>query len=366
MTEIRELKHDEYGRAMELALEVFLEFDSADYDEYGAEKFRETVKDQEYLDCLKVYGAFEAGELAGIISTRENGTHIAQFYVSGRFQNRGIGRQLFEHAAADNRKGFFTVASSSCGLEVYRKLGFVPISDMRKSEGLTSTPMERIELGYRERGSGKPLILLHGNGEDGTYFANQLETLAEEHRVIAVDTRGHGTSPRGTAPFTITRFAEDLNSFMLMKGIEKADILGFSDGGNVALKFAIMFPDRVDVLIADGANLYPAGVKKTVQIPVELAYFGARALGLKRKAEVLGLMVNDPFISLEELSAIRARTMIIAGTRDMIKREHTEVIAGSIPGAKLVFIDGDHFVARKKPRIFNEEVKKFLQAEKRR
>ena len=71
-----------------------------------------------------------------------------------------------------------------------------------------------ISLYYIEEGQGKPLILLHGNGEDHTYFVHQIRYFSRMYRVIAIDTRGHGASPRGTAPFSIRQFAEDLLSFM--------------------------------------------------------------------------------------------------------------------------------------------------------
>ena len=71
-----------------------------------------------------------------------------------------------------------------------------------------------IHLYYTEKGQGKPLILLHGNGEDGSYFESQMDYFSKTRRVITVDTRGHGRSPRGTAPFTIRQFAEDLRGFM--------------------------------------------------------------------------------------------------------------------------------------------------------
>ena len=71
-----------------------------------------------------------------------------------------------------------------------------------------------IKLHYMECGTGAPLILLHGNGEDGSYFVHQIEYFSKNRRVIAVDTRGHGQSPRGDAPFTIRQFAEDLRAFM--------------------------------------------------------------------------------------------------------------------------------------------------------
>lgn len=95
--------------------------------------------------------------------------------------------------------------------------------------------MSDIKLHFTCRGSGPPLILLHGNGEDGRYFAGQLAFFSKTRRVYAVDSRGHGQSPRGTAPFTIEQFARDLLDFMDEQDIARTDLLGFSDGGNVAL-----------------------------------------------------------------------------------------------------------------------------------
>ena len=69
----------------------------------------------------------------------------------------------------------------------------------------------KFEHYYEEAGSGYPLILLHGNSESAEYFRHQIDYFSEEYRVIAVDTRGHGRSPRGDGPFSISRFADDLN-----------------------------------------------------------------------------------------------------------------------------------------------------------
>jgi pimeloyl-ACP methyl ester carboxylesterase/predicted GNAT family N-acyltransferase len=360
MVEIRELAREEYEQALQLALKVFLEFNTADSDEEGIGRYRQIVRDQDYLDCLRVYGAYDGMELTGIIATRDNGTHIAQFYVDGAHQHSGTGRLLFERALADNETGFMTLDSSSYAVPVYRAFGFSVKSENHKTGELRFTSMERIELHYIEEGIGKPLILLHGNGEDVSYFREQMAPLSEGRRVIAVDTRGHGSSPRGTAAFTIRQFAEDLRCFMCMNKIEKADILGFSDGGNIALRFAMMYPELVDRLIVDGANLDPSGVRPIIQIPVEIGYLAARALHMRNKAELLGLMVNDPDIRPAELLSIKAKTLVMAGTDDMIKREHTELIAGSIPDAELRFIAGDHFIARKNPGEFNRAVADFL------
>ena len=218
---------------------------------------------------------------------------------------------------------------------------------------------------FVEAGAGAPLILLHGNGEDSGYFSGQIHDFSEYYHVYALDTRGHGRTPRGSMPFTIRQFAEDLKIFMDERGMKKAHILGFSDGGNIAMIFALRYPERVDRLILNGANLEPGGVKRSVQIPVEIGYRVARFFSMiskkaEKNAEILGLMVNDPNISVLQLSNIRAETLVIAGTKDMIREEHTRLIAGNIPGAELAIIPGDHFVAAGNPAAFNERVLQFL------
>ena len=219
---------------------------------------------------------------------------------------------------------------------------------------------------YVEKGRGEPLILLHGNGESCEYFKNQIDAFSSRFHVYALDTRGHGKTPRGERPFTIRQFAEDLLGFMDGHGIGRAHLLGFSDGGNIALVFAIRHPERVNRLILNGANLNAGGVKRTVQIPIELGcriarLFAGRSDGARRHAELLGLMVNDPNVPAGELSKITAKTLVIAGTKDMIKEEHTRLIAKSIPGAELVFLQGYHFIASKKPEEFNRNVLEFLE-----
>ena len=138
-----------------------------------------------------------------------------------------------------------------------------------------------ITLFYQEKGNKEPFILLHGNGENGTYFKHQMDYFSDRYRVIAIDTRGHGRSQRGTAPFTIEQFSCDLNDFMIDLGISSAIILGFSDGANIAMKFAIKHPDKVKALILNGGNLNPRGVKRTVQIPIEIGYREARQFASK-------------------------------------------------------------------------------------
>lgn len=248
-----------------------------------------------------------------------------------------------------------------------------------------------IALYYTEQGTGTPLILLHGNGEDSSYFVHQIEYFKDRYRVIAIDTRGHGRSPRGEKPFTIRQFAEDLHDFMDEKDIAKAHILGFSDGGNIALVFALKYPERVDHLVLNGANLDGTGVKPSTQIPIVFGYriasafaalgkvlsaekSGKKGQGVsfdekaRKNAEMLGLMVNDPNIRQEELSEnkdpdfINMKKLVIAGDKDMIKDEHTRLIYASLPNAKIRVLHGTHFIAKEEYREFNRAVNNFLES----
>ena len=222
-----------------------------------------------------------------------------------------------------------------------------------------------IQLHYIEQGSGQPMILLHGNGENGEYFEHQIPYFSSNYRVIAIDTRGHGQSSRGEKPFTIVQFAEDLHDFMDEKGIDKAILLGFSDGGNIALTFALKYPERVDKMIVDGANLFPSGVKPLYQWPIKIGYrlaglFANKSEKAKQNAEMLGLMVNEPHIEPSELATLTMPVLVVAGTKDMIKDSHTRLIHKSLPNAELAVLEGDHFVANKNPDAFNHVVEDFL------
>ena len=220
-------------------------------------------------------------------------------------------------------------------------------------------------LNFTEKGYGAPLILLHGNGESSGYFVNQIDRFANEYRVIAVDTRGHGASPRGNKPFTLETFADDLKNLLDSLNIEKANILGFSDGGNIAVIFALKYPERVASLVLNGANLFPSGLKSSFLIPVKvlfavfslLSHFSRRA---KRCSELLYLMAKQPNIQPERLSGIKCPVLVIAGTQDVIKEKHTKLIAASLPDSSLCFLKGGHSIAKTNSVEFNSAVEKFL------
>jgi len=217
-----------------------------------------------------------------------------------------------------------------------------------------------IELHYTEQGSGDPLILLHGNGEDGTYFVSQIDHFKDRYRVIAVDSRGHGGSPRGTAPFTLDQFAQDLAGFVDQLGIASAHILGFSDGANIALLFALAHPERARSLVLNGGNLFPEGLTEQTRREIDEEYEQAVAANDEGQIELLRLMIDEPHIDPAQLAGLKMPVLVVAGTADMIEESHTRLIAESIPGAQLEYVEGSHFVASENPGAFNRVVGAFL------
>lgn len=211
------------------------------------------------------------------------------------------------------------------------------------------------------------LILLHGNGEDHTYFVKQIPAFSPHFRLVLMDTRGQGQSTGGDGELNFSVFAADLLALMDHLQIAKAHLLGFSDGGNLALTFALAHPERVQSLILNGANLNPGGVKLSTQLPIVLGYGCCRLLSpfshkARQNGAVLGLMVNHPHIPPQALATLTMPALVIVGERDMIRDRHSQLIARSLPNAQFVRIpDGDHFCAAKCPEVFNHAVLSFLQ-----
>ena len=215
-----------------------------------------------------------------------------------------------------------------------------------------------ITLHYEQMGEGFPLVLLHGNGEDHTYFQHQMEPFAAHYRVIALDTRGHGGSPRGEAPFTLEQFAQDLKDFLDEQGIEKCHL--------VALIFALKYPQYIEKLVLCGANLEPEGLKSGLRMKLRLRWAALQAARhvqpeLERQFELLDLMVTQPHIDHLALRGLRMPVLVVAGDHDMIYEAHTRMIAAPIPHGKLAILPGDHFVARDNWKEFNPLVLDFLQ-----
>ena len=220
-----------------------------------------------------------------------------------------------------------------------------------------------ITLSYEEFGTGFPLVLLHGNGEDHRYFKHQIGPFSEHYRVLAVDTRGHGGSHRGEAPFTLFQFADDLRDFLREREIERCHLLGFSDGGNIALIFALKYPELVEKLVLNGANLYYEGLVDWLCQEIGEKWHRLKdnwEPAARWEWELQDLMMTQPNLEPAQLGDLTMPVLVVAGEDDVIREEHTRLIADAIPGSRLAILPGDHYVARRNPQAFNPLVLDFL------
>ncbi len=227
-----------------------------------------------------------------------------------------------------------------------------------------------IDLFYTEMGrehGGVPMILLHGNGGNSSAFFYVFFHYARTRHVIALDTRGHGRSPKGDAPFTLSRFADDLKEFMQEQGIARADLVGYSDGGNIAMIFAIRYPDMVNSMVLNGANMFPDGLEKKDKRWIMSSYRKAKRAyrrnpqseKARNAYEMVALMVHEPSISPDELAELNIPTLVLVGSNDAIKPEHSRLIADSIKGARLAVIEGGHGIVKSNSADYIEALEDF-------
>ena len=141
MVQIRRLSDPEIPAALDLAWRVFSEYESPDYSTEGTEEFRKCLHDEEYLYGIDYCGAFDSGNLIGMIGIRSNQEHICFFFVDGQYHRKGVGTKMFDYLLENYKGNIITVNSSPYGLGFYKKLRFVPTEEEKTINGIRFTPM---------------------------------------------------------------------------------------------------------------------------------------------------------------------------------------------------------------------------------
>ncbi|RYE23164.1 MAG: alpha/beta hydrolase [Sphingobacteriaceae bacterium] len=221
------------------------------------------------------------------------------------------------------------------------------------------------DLYYETYGSGQPLLLLHGNSASISSFYAQIPELAKHYRVIALDTRGQGKSTdASTVPLSYDKFAQDAKQLLDSLHIDKASIVGWSDGGNTGLILAAKYPSYVNKLVTMGAVTSPAGVDPALMNRFKESLKKTNQTSgheLSISTRLLTLLVDEPHITTTELENIQAPVLVIAGEKDVVKFEQTKLIAGHIKNSKLLIIkEATHYAPQEKPEQFNRLVLEFL------
>lgn len=226
-----------------------------------------------------------------------------------------------------------------------------------------------IRLYYETYGAGAPLVVLHGNGGNLAAMHYQIDFFRATRQVIAIDSRGHGRSEMGATPLTYEKIADDVAALLAQLRAAPADVIGWSDGGIVALQLALRHPKRVRRIALSGANLDIAALKpedlasmraELADVRAKLAA-GDRSPRLLQLEQHLVLMVDQTPITAADLRRITCPALVLAGEHDMIPEPSTRAIAVGLPHAQLhIFQGASHGALQEVPAEFNRIVAEFL------
>jgi pimeloyl-ACP methyl ester carboxylesterase len=234
---------------------------------------------------------------------------------------------------------------------------------------------------YDEEGSGAPLVLLHGGMCTNETWSAQIPAFAEHFRVLAPERRGHGHTADVPGPLTYSDMASDTVGFLETVVGGPSHLVGWSDGGIVALLVAVERPDLVDKLALIGSNYDVAGVAPEAEAmlaqmtpdSVDMAHFrGLYAMhspdGPDHWPVVFGKFLEmaqrEPHIPVSDLEQIKARALVVVGDDDIVSLEHTISLFRALAAAELAVVPGtSHAVLMEKPEMLNRLVLDFLEQE---
>ncbi len=228
---------------------------------------------------------------------------------------------------------------------------------------------------YASYGFGHPVILLHGGlGHSGNWGYQIPAVIASGYRALLIDSRGHGRSTRDSRPYSYELMASDVLAIMDVLHLERACVVGWSDGACTALILATKVPARIAGVFFFACNMDQSGVKEIAQPnPLldrcfrrhakDYAELSATPEEFKAFTEAVGLMQKtQPNYSARQLASIAVPVAIVLGEHDeFIKLEHAEYLARNIPKAKLLILPNvSHFAPLQRPEQFNRVMLAFI------
>lgn len=189
-----------------------------------------------------------------------------------------------------------------------------------------------INMYYEKTGSGAPLILLHGNGEDHHIFDEIILKLKNDFTVYAVDSRNHGQSEK-TDVYSYETIAEDIYCFMDVLNLTEPYLMGFSDGAIVGLLLAMKYKNIFKKMALLGVNLKPADF-------TEETYFLMKQTYEATKNPLFKMMLEQPNIEFSDVSNVTIPVLLVVGENDIFKPETIMHLASSLPGSVLKIMKG--------------------------
>lgn len=232
-----------------------------------------------------------------------------------------------------------------------------------------------IKLWYAIFGHGSPVVMLHGGLANSDYFGHQIPALDKQYEVITVDSRGQGRSGMSSQPITYTLMASDVVGLMNHLHLQKAAVVGWSDGAIIGLELAVHYPSRVSRLFAFAANTTPSGVDDNFinNSPVWKQYIARTEQEYKTSSptpdgyskllkNITHMWATEPDLTAAELQKITVPTWIVDGDHDRaIRRSNDDFMFHHIPGAEELILPGvSHFAFLQRPKEFDAAILHFL------
>ena len=250
--------------------------------------------------------------------------------------------------------------------------GAAPLPAVNNKYGFVENAGARIW--YTTYGSGLPVVLLHGGLGPSGNWGYQVPALVENgYHVILIDSRGHGRSTRDAQPYSYELMASDVLEVMDALHLEKAALVGWSDGACTALVLAKKTPSRVAGVFFFACNMDPSGAKPFETTPAldrcfsrhkkDFAALSATPDQFQNFVDAVSLMQRtQPSYTPDDLASIRVPVAIVQSEHDeFIKREHAEFLAQNIPNAEFVLLNGvSHFAPLQRPDQFSKVLLTFL------
>ncbi|TGP26423.1 MULTISPECIES: alpha/beta hydrolase [unclassified Mesorhizobium] len=247
---------------------------------------------------------------------------------------------------------------------------------MPKPDESGYAPVNGIQMYYAVFGKGDPVLLIHGGLGHADIWASQVATMSKTHKVIVADSRGHGRSTRTDEPYGYDLMASDYLALLDYLKIDKAALVGWSDGGIIGIDIALHHPERLTRLFAQAANVTTDGVDPGVLTNKTFAAYIERSGRDYKKmsktpdqydafvAQISHMWESQPSWTKEQLGKITTPIAIVAGDHDeAIKRKHTEYMASVIPGAKLIILpNASHFAMLQAPDEYSQAALDFIDA----
>lgn len=228
-----------------------------------------------------------------------------------------------------------------------------------------------IDLYFEVYGSGKPLLVIHGNGQSIADMHFQIEHFSDDYKVVVADSRGHGKTGLGDDPLTYLQMMEDYNVLLEHLGLAQVNVFGWSDGGILALLLAINHPEKVGKMAIMGANLRPDQSAFRTWVLDFLHSWSAKvsdkikqgdtAEDWLNQSHLIDLITHQTDIPVASLHTITAPVLVMAGDKDIIRAEHTLEIFENLQHAHLAILPGQtHWAPANAPADFNALVERFF------